>query len=310
VNRLEGALGSPSRLEGGTSGLALLRKSSGETSFRSLGSLKRALGTGKVGHAGTLDKFASGLLVALVGRYTRMNEFVSAGEKTYRGLVRFGEETDTLDPEGRVVASAPSPSREAIDLALPAFRGEIEQRPPTYSALHIDGKRAYERALAGEAVEMRARKIRISELRLESYDGRDGVLFVRCGPGTYIRSLARDIALACGSRASLVGLERLAVGPFRLEEAVSPESFDPGRDLRALGMGEARALGLGILSLGERDSARFLLGAPIGSLDFAASPGCAASEGGCSAVFDQAGAFLGIVEGRDGRYSYKAVVGA
>jgi len=226
------------------SGLAAIEKRAGLTSFAALGPLKRGLGTGKVGHAGTLDRFATGLLVVLVGGYSRLAPYFTALDKRYSALVRFGSETSTLDPEGEVVAEAPPPSLAKLESVLPAFRGPILQAPPAYSAIHLDGKRAYERVLAGEEVEMAPRPVVIHELELLSYDGRDARLSVRCSSGTYIRSLARDLALAAGSRASLAALERGAIGPILLSEAVLPEDFEPGRDLRLLDPALAAALGL------------------------------------------------------------------
>ena len=292
------------------SGYLLLRKPVGVTSYQALSPVKKRLGTSKVGHAGTLDRFASGLLVVLAGSYSRLNEFVSSGEKVYRGTVRFGVETNTLDPEGEVVAEAAPPERSAIEAVLPRFKGSILQRPPVYSALHVDGKRAYERALAGEEIAMPERPVMIDSLEIESYDGRDAILLVRCGPGTYIRSLARDIALACGSRASLVALERLAIGPFRLEDSVSSDEFEATRDLHRLSVEEAEKLGLGILGLNSSDSARFKMGALIATLRFEGREGKAVVEPGHpAAVFDPSGSLLGVIELKGDTLSYRLVLG-
>ncbi len=301
------------------SGLLLLRKPAGSTSFQALGGLKRRLGTGKVGHAGTLDRFASGLLVVLVGSYTRLNEIVSAGEKLYRGIVRFGAETDTLDPEGEVVAEGPLPDLASIESAIPSFTGDVEQAPPAYSALHVDGKRAYERVLAGESVELPARKVFIRSIELESFDGKDAVIRVACGPGTYIRSLARDLALACGSRASLVALERLAIGPFSLAEAVGPEEFDPAVDLRSLTLFDARALGLASFRVSEADERRFVNGQALASIRFEKVEGEDSEPSepnspdqpreGLAAVFSLDLRLLGLVEAKGRAMAYKLVLG-
>jgi len=292
------------------SGLVLLAKPRGLTSFRCLNSVKHKTGRSRVGHAGTLDRFASGLLVALVGSYARLNEFVQAGEKIYRGTISFGEETDTLDPEGEVVASAPPPDRAALEAALPFFVGPIKQRPPAYSALHIDGKRAYERALAGEAVEMAERPVTVYALELERFEGGAAVILVRCSAGTYIRSLGRDIALACGSRAHLSELERLAIGPFSSADAVDPELFEPERDIRPLAPEDARRLGLGLCRLGDPDVGRFLNGGALGGLSFQEWPGAESPQReGTRAVFDGAGRFLGLVEQKGEALRYRLVVG-
>jgi tRNA pseudouridine55 synthase len=289
---------------GGPSGIILLRKPEGETSFRALGPLKRRLGTARIGHAGTLDRFARGLLVVLAGSYSRLAAYVQAGEKAYRGLARFGAETDTLDPEGKIVAEAEPPTREALEAALPPFIGTIMQAPPAFSALHVGGARAYELALAGRPPEMKPREVTIRSLEVVSYDGRDAVLELRCSSGTYVRSLARDIALACGSRAHLVGLERLSIGPYRLDDAVDAQEFDPDRDLRQMSGAEASALGLGTATLPGRMIERFRNGARLDPKDLVDRSEGNDDSDTCTAVFDEGGTLLGVVRirGSDLRY--------
>ncbi|MBL8966577.1 MAG: tRNA pseudouridine(55) synthase TruB [Spirochaetaceae bacterium] len=292
------------------SGLAAIRKPAGLTSFQALGPIKRKLGSGKVGHAGTLDRFATGLLVVMAGGYSRLAPYFTALDKRYLALVRFGAETATLDPEGAVVAEAPPPSLVALEAALPAFRGPILQRPPAYSALHIDGKRAYERVLAGEEPEMKPRPVVIHELELLSYDGRDALIAVRCSSGTYIRSLARDLALAVGSRASLAELERGAIGPILLEGAVLPADFSPEGDLRFLDPAMAAALGLRPRRLEDRFLRAFRNGGAIESASLAAIEDLAAAESGPeSAVFSESGEFLGLVRERPRCLEYRFVLG-
>jgi len=213
-------------------GLLPINKRPGVTSFEALWAVKKAFGTGKAGHTGTLDKFASGLLLALTGRAVKLAPWLGGREKEYLGTVRFGEETSTLDPEGEVVARGDAPSREAIEAALPLFRGQVMQAPPAYSALHIDGKRAYELARGGAPPEMKKRPVTIYRLELLSYEAPLARLLVRCSPGTYIRSLARDIALAAGSRAHLSALVRARIDGLTLEGA--PDSDDPGAFRAAL----------------------------------------------------------------------------
>jgi tRNA pseudouridine55 synthase len=202
------------------SGLILLNKQPGITSFDSLRDIKRALGTGKAGHTGTLDKFAGGLLLVLTGRALKLSQWFTHCDKQYEGTVCFGAETETLDPEGAVIANAPLPSREAVEQALAQLRGEIQQAPPAYSAIHIDGERASTLARKGEMPEMQKRPVTIYRLELRSWEPPFAQIFVHCSSGTYIRSLARDIALAAGSRAYLNSLVRTRVAGFRLEEAV------------------------------------------------------------------------------------------
>jgi tRNA pseudouridine55 synthase len=278
------------------SGLILLRKPAGITSFQALAPLKRSLGSGRVGHAGTLDRFARGLLVVLAGSYSRLAPYVVRGEKRYRGLVAFGSETDTLDPEGEVVAEAPPPSRSSLEGALASFRGPIMQRPPAYSAVHVGGKRAYEIALKGGTPEIKERPVEIFALELLSYEEGSALIDVRCSSGTYIRALARDIAAACGSRAHLSALERLSIGPFRAEEGVEPEAFAPEADLRALSPDEASALGLRCLALVEGASiARFAQGGRLPPDAFAILDGGEGALGSESAVFDASGFLLGVI---------------
>ena len=245
-------------------GLLLLNKKPGFTSFDSLAAVKRAFSTGKAGHTGTLDKFASGLLVVLIGRGLKLIPLFSSCIKEYTGTIRFGSETDTLDPEGAIVAQGPIPSEEAIENALAAFRGEILQEPPHFSALHIGGKRAHELAREGKAFKMTSRPITVYTLELISYTPPDAVIYARVSPGTYIRSLARDIALACGSRAHLAALERTAVGPFRLEESVE----DRGEErtlinaLRPLDRKLLESLSLPFLLADDEEAQGFIHGKP------------------------------------------------
>jgi len=201
-------------------GLILLRKMPGTTSFDSLRAVKRALGSGKVGHTGTLDKFAEGLLLVLAGRALRLSRWFTHCDKRYEGTIRFGAQTDTLDPEGAVIAEAPLPSRGEVEAALGAFRGRIAQVPPEFSAIHVGGERASVLARRGEAPEMKSREVEVFALELTSWEPPFAGISVHCSSGTYIRSLARDIALAAGSRAHLSALLRTHVAGFGLEAAV------------------------------------------------------------------------------------------
>jgi len=201
------------------SGLILLNKKPGVTSFEALGEVKRALGSGKVGHAGTLDKFAQGLLTVLTGRALRLSPWFSHCDKQYRGRIHFGAETDTLDPEGDVIAEAEIPSREKVEWAIQMFKGQIMQKPPVFSAIHVNGQRASKLARSGEPPEMKEREVTIYKLELESWQPPFADIFVHCSSGTYIRSMARDIALEAGSRAHLCSLLRTQIAGFKLEAA-------------------------------------------------------------------------------------------
>ena len=205
------------------SGIVLLKKQPGKTSFSSLSSVKRALGTTKVGHTGTLDSFADGLLVVLVGKLTHLVPHITNFDKTYIALVEFGTETDTLEPTGQVIKTGRIPTKEEVESVLPKFMGEIDQIPPAYSALHVDGKRASDLIREGKSVELKSRKITISSIKLLDFSEKYLRIEVSCSKGTYIRSLARDIANACGTVAHLKELRRTRVGPFCLEDAVGTD---------------------------------------------------------------------------------------
>jgi tRNA pseudouridine55 synthase len=214
-------------------GLILFNKPTDVTSFKVLSTIKESLKIKRVGHAGTLDKFATGLLLVLTGPYTRLVPYLTNLDKEYLATFQFGTETTTLDPEGEVVQTGPVPTRAEIDIVLDQFRGELLQVPPLYSAVHHQGKRAYELALKGIEADLAPRSICIYKLEIQDYAAPVLTLRIHCSKGTYIRSLARDIGHACGSCAYVTSLQRTSIGPFRLEEAVSPLAFDPQKDLLA-----------------------------------------------------------------------------
>ena len=244
-------------------GVLLLNKQSGFTSFDSLNEVKRAFNTGKVGHTGTLDKFATGLLVVLVGRAVKLAPLFSNASKEYRATVQFGTETDTLDPEGKVIGEAPVPKLEDVEAAFAAFRGEIQQAPPAYSAIHIDGQRAHELTRKGIAVEMKQRPVSIHSLELLSWTPPEAVLHVHCSSGTYIRSLARDIAHAVNSRAHLCALVRTKVGNFRLEDSVSSNDRNVTDSLLPLDAMLFQTLALPVFSVDAQAAIAFMHGKPL-----------------------------------------------
>ena len=213
-----------------TDGIVLLAKTPGITSFSSLNSVKKALGTSKVGHTGTLDSFAQGLLVVCTGRLTRLAGQITAFDKTYSAVIKFGEETDTLEYTGKVIHTAPLPSREDFEKAVALHTGEIMQTPPAFSAIHIDGKRASDLTRSGQEAIIPPRPVTIysSEIKALETDASGNILYAQIdfsvSKGTYIRSLARDIAKACGSAAHLIGLYRTKVGNFHVEDAAGYET--------------------------------------------------------------------------------------
>jgi tRNA pseudouridine55 synthase len=202
-------------------GLLNIYKPAGPTSHDLVARVRRGTRVNKIGHAGTLDPLATGVLVLCLGAATRLSEYAMASEKTYRARVHFGMETVTYDAEGEIVAENADPvSREAVEAALDAFRGEIEQVPPMYSAIKQDGHRLYDLARAGQEVERPARPVTIYDLALTVWEPPFATLEVRCSPGTYIRSLAHDLGRAVGVGAHLAALERTASGHFAVENAV------------------------------------------------------------------------------------------
>ncbi len=208
-------------------GWIVIDKPVGPGSTQIVSAVKRALREGgyakaKVGHGGTLDPLASGVLPVALGEATKLAGRMLDADKVYAFTIRFGEETDTLDAEGEVVArSGVRPTAEQLGAALPGFTGEIDQVPPAYSALKVDGRRAYDLARAGEAVEMKSRRVTVHSLRI-LVEGQDEVtLEARVSKGTYIRSLARDIAHALNSVGHVTMLRRSKAGPFTLGQAIS-----------------------------------------------------------------------------------------
>jgi tRNA pseudouridine55 synthase len=205
--------------------LVLLDKPAGVTSFAALHTIKKKLGTQKVGHTGTLDRFACGLLVALAGSYTRLNPFISGMDKSYECVFEFGIQTSTLDPEGEITSRGSLPGEEDLRAAIKNFTGPLMQRPPLFSAVHVEGRRSYERALRGETHEPAARPVNVYSFEVKGWQPPFLACSVRCSKGTYIRALARDLAEALSSCAYVKALRRTRVGPFCVEEACAPEDF-------------------------------------------------------------------------------------
>jgi len=213
------------------SGLVLLNKPSGITSFKVLNGLKKKLGSGKVGHTGTLDKFAEGLMLVLTGKMTKLAPFFSNLDKEYIATYKFGEETDTLDPEGKITGIAAIPDLKTIQKNLPGFIGTIMQRPPDFSAIHINGQRAYKLAVNGTKPKIPKRQIKIYSYTIENWDPPFLSVKVKCSKGTYIRSLARDLGLACNSKAYVSSLKRTEVGCWNIIDSVSSDNFNPDKDV-------------------------------------------------------------------------------
>lgn len=209
-------------------GWVILDKPVGPSSTQALGRVRRVFEAAKAGHGGTLDPLASGVLPIALGEATKLLPFVVDGSKTYEFAVRWGAATTTDDGEGTITATSPNrPTETAIRAILPRFEGEISQIPPAFSAIKIDGERAYDLARAGEDVVLEPRKVLIQKLELlESPDPDTARFRVSCGKGTYVRSLARDLARELDTVGHVVELRRTRVGKFTVESAISLESLE------------------------------------------------------------------------------------
>ncbi|WP_269479210.1 tRNA pseudouridine(55) synthase TruB [Rubrobacter xylanophilus] len=207
----------------------MLDKPSGITSARAVSLVKRLLPRRtKVGHTGTLDPLASGLLVLLVGRATRLSRYVTGLDKTYVATARFGAASDTLDADGEILENAgPVPDEAELRRALPRFVGEIRQLPPMASAVRVGGRRLYELHRRGVEVEREPRLVRVHSLELLSFDPPAATFAVSCSSGTYVRTLISDLAASLGTAAYLTALRRTRVGHLRVEDALPPQDLDP-----------------------------------------------------------------------------------
>ncbi|MCZ8172744.1 MAG: tRNA pseudouridine(55) synthase TruB [Brevundimonas sp.] len=213
-------------------GWIILDKPLGLGSTQAVGAVKRVcreagLGKVKVGHGGTLDPLATGVLPIALGEATKLCGRMLDATKTYAFTVRFGTQTDTLDLEGRVIAESPvRPTAAEVEAVLPRFTGPILQVPPAYSALKVDGERAYDLARKGETVELESRAVTVRELAISDNDADSVTLVATVSKGTYVRSLARDIALALGTVGHVSMLRRLKAGPFGIEAAISLDKLN------------------------------------------------------------------------------------
>jgi tRNA pseudouridine55 synthase len=252
-------------------GWLVLDKQIGMTSTHAVSVVKRLFQARRVGHAGTLDPLASGCLPIALGEATKTVAFVMEGRKVYEFVVRWGEERDTDDAEGQVAATAASrPSPEAIRALLPRFTGTIAQVPPRFSAIKVEGERAYDLARDGEVVELAARPVEIHRLELiGAPDADHALLLAECGKGTYVRALARDLGRLLGCYGHVSGLRRTAVGPFPATEAVDLDrlacaSAEGGSALASLLQPVAAGLeGLPALAVSRADAARLARGQAV-----------------------------------------------
>lgn len=205
-------------------GLLNLHKPPGVTSRRVVDQVQKLVRPAKVGHAGTLDPLATGVLVVCVGSASRLIEYVQGMRKQYTGTFLLGRRSNTEDIEGEVelLDNPPQPTREEIEKAAAVFSGEIQQRPPAFSALKLQGQRAYDLARAGKEVELAPRPVLVHRIEVVRYDYPELTLDIECGSGTYVRSLGRDLAEWLGTASVMSALVRTAIGSFKLADAVDP----------------------------------------------------------------------------------------
>ena len=251
-------------------GWLIFDKPKGMNSTRAVGLVKSLYDAAKAGHAGTLDPLATGVLPIALGEAIKTVPFVVEGSKVYRFTVRFGIETDTDDAEGKVTASSDRrPSSPEIEATLPRFTGEIIQVPPRFSALKVEGARAYELARDEEQFELEPRPVSIARLTLVAHPDKDHcILETECGKGTYVRALARDLGRALGSHGHVAALRRTRVGPFGEDRAVSVERLEAlasDRDdlVAALEPVEIALRGIPALAVSAADAARLRRGQPV-----------------------------------------------
>ncbi|MBN1799002.1 MAG: tRNA pseudouridine(55) synthase TruB [Spirochaetales bacterium] len=285
-------------------GLILLNKPKGITSFSVLHDVKKKLGITRVGHTGTLDKFACGLLIVLAGSFTRLANLFLDLPKAYKTVICFGKETATLDPFGEVVAQGTIPEAEAINRVLGSFQGEITQVPPRYSAVHVNGKRAYHYALLGKEIALKARPITVHKLVVHNYTAPLLTLDVTCSKGTYIRALARDLAYKLDTYAFVQELSRYGVGPFLVSEAVDPVRFNPDVHVQTAAQFMKRLTNIGCLTVREEYCRSAIHGKALNDDNFME----AEITSGSYALFDSRGDFLALVTKTHNSYRYQMVV--
>lgn len=258
----------------------LLDKPTGIGSTQALSAAKRLLAIRKAGHAGTLDPFASGMLICAFGRATRVNAFMLEFDKSYRAGVRLGVATSTGDPEGETTAAAPIPQ-----LSLPQWQtladqlcGPLQQVPPMYSAIKQQGKRLYELARQGIEVERKPRQVQIHALTITALDGDDLCFEVRCSKGTYVRTLAQQLAQLAGTQAHLHSLRRTGIGPFVEQDMVTPIQLEDAADRHRLLLPVAAALQhLPPVTLDQQQAQRFLHGQKLPGISMPDSLGSGAA---------------------------------
>jgi tRNA pseudouridine55 synthase len=282
-------------------GLLVLDKPSAVTSRRVVDQVSRLVPGVKVGHAGTLDPLASGVLVVCLDAATRLVERIHMLPKSYSVQIRLGAKSDTLDADGRIeVEPSPIiPSRAEVEAVLAGMVGEIAQRPPEYSAKRVKGRRAYDLARAGQTVELAPRRVRIDQISVVDYSWPRLSLAIDCGSGTYIRSIARDVGESLGSCGLVEVLKRTGIGPFTIEQAVSPSTLAAEGVERHVRPAVLAVLDLPRLVVDAQEIAAVRQGRRLGRPDV---PGVSPVAGEIALV-DAEGALIALAEAvEDGRW--------
>jgi len=283
-----------------TDALLLVDKPAGVTSHDVVLAARRAFGEKRIGHAGTLDPFATGLLVLLFGRATRLLPHLDGVPKEYEAEIAFGRETDTDDLGGATLREAPPPTDDAVRAALPRLTGTLQQRPPAYSAKRVAGRRAYEAARAGETVELQPATVEVFEWRALRRDGDTLHATIACGGGTYIRALARDLGRLTDSAAHLAALRRTRSGPFHVRDAVSLHQLRAGEATLRPALDALPTLPRVLLA--ETDAERVLRG-------IAVDREAPASDASRAALVDErSGALLALAEADGVRWQPRVVM--
>jgi len=274
-------------------GILLVDKPAGISSHDVVAVVRRARGGLRAGHSGTLDPFATGLLLVALGRATRLIRFLPAEPKVYRASIAFGTATDTDDATGQVVERGPVPAASAVHDAIRRLTGTIEQVPPAYSARHVDGRRAYAIARAGGDPALAPATVTVSAWDVESL--RDGELTstITCNSGTYVRALARDLGRICGTVAHLGSLRRTRIGPFDVRDAVAPDAAANAPLIESADV----LVGMTRRVVAGDDVVRVIHGQPV----------AANEEGTNAALVDESGDLVAVAE-RDGAWWRPRVV--
>lgn len=291
-------------------GLLVVDKPEGLTSFDVVAVLRRHLKTKKAGHTGTLDPMATGVLPVCLGDATRLVPFILEGDKAYEARVRLGAATDSQDRTGKVVAEAPVPalSGDQIEQALARFRGEIDQAPPMFSAVRVDGQRLYDLARQGKEVERASRRVTVYSLELLEVALPELALRVRCSKGTYVRTLAHELGEALGCHAHLTALRRIESAGFTLAQAVTLDDLRrlPADALAARILSPAQALaGLPAVEVPDRLVDRLFQGQRLPVADLGIE---AAADGSRVRMLSRAGVLLAVAEWRAGGLAYLRVM--